>query len=292
MKGGADVSSDSPGMEPPVFPERWSVGDPILVTETFSSRIWKVRQAGGEPAIVKALKPFDDVEDELRGAHLLEWRDGLGAVKLLGFEGMMMLLEHAGERHLTADLDAHGDEAATLIAAEVLERLHAPSERPAPPQLQPLRERFVALFDKARAERAAGNPSLYGEAATLAERLLDEATDVRPRHGDLHHDNILSGPRGWLAIDPKGVLGDPGFDAANLFYNPIDRDDLCRNPERIAFMAQTFAASIGQDDRRVLDHAVAYGCLSAAWHAGDSNAVEEERELSIVRAIRAIRLSS
>ncbi|MBX3569210.1 MAG: phosphotransferase [Rhizobiaceae bacterium] len=279
-------------MELPVFPERWSAGDPVLVTETFSSRIWKVRLADGQPAIVKALKPFDDVDDELRGAHLLEWRDGLGAVRLLGFEGMMMMLEHAGERHLSDEIDAHGDGAATLIAAEVLERLHAPSDRPAPPQLQPLRERFAALFDKAGADRAAGNPSLYVEAATLAERLLDEAIDVRPLHGDLHHDNILFGPRGWLSIDPKGVLGDPGFDAANLFYNPLGRDDLCRAPERIAFMAATLAASIRQDERRVLDHAVAYGCLSAAWHAGDSNAVEEERELSIVRAIRAVRLSS
>ena len=45
-------------------------------------------------------------------------------------------------------------------------------------------------------------------------------------HGDLHHENIMHGPRGWLAIDPKGVLGDPGFDAANMFYNPLDRDDL------------------------------------------------------------------
>jgi hypothetical protein len=40
-------------------------------------------------------------------------------------------------------------------------------------------------------------------------------------HGDIHHDNILDfGRRGWLAIDPKRLFGERGFDYANLFCNP------------------------------------------------------------------------
>ncbi|WP_275429655.1 aminoglycoside phosphotransferase family protein, partial [Serratia marcescens] len=84
-------------------------------------------------------------------------------------------------------------------------------------------------------------------------------------HGDLHHDNIMQAPRGWLVIDPIGIVGDPGYDAANMFYNPLDRDDLCRDPERIAAMAETFSRVLGQSPRRLLDHALAYGCLSASW---------------------------
>lgn len=275
-------------MQEPAFPARWSISEPVLVAETFSSRIWKVRLADGGTGIVKDLKPFDDVGDELRGAHLLLWRDGEGLVRLLGLDGQRMLLEYAGTRHLADDLDASGDRAATEIAAEVMARLLAPSERPAPPGLQPLAERFKSLFAKARADRDAGEKSLYVEAASVAERLLANQRDVRPLHGDLHHENIMHGPRGWLAIDPKGLIGDPGFDAANLFYNPLDRDDLCRDPERIAFMAETFAKTLGQDVPAILDHAIAYGCLSASWHAEDGNAVEEKRELSIASAIRAV----
>ena len=280
----------------PSFPPHWKISDPVLIAETFSSRIWKVLRADGMPAIVKALKPFDDVEDELRGAHLLKWRRGEGAVKLFGFEGNQMLLEFAGERHLSAHLGEFGDEAATQIAAELMARLHSPSKHPAPSDLQPLRDRFAALFDKAKADRDnkasldvnAGKPGLYVEAAIIAERLLSNPKDVRPLHGDLHHDNILLGPRGWLSIDPKGVLGDPGFDAANLFHNPLERDDLCRDETRIALMAEVFARTLRQDERRILDHAFAYGCLSAAWHAGDGNSVDEERELSVARAVRAV----
>lgn len=273
----------------PAFPNHWKVGDPVLIAETFSSRIWKVRLADGTAAIVKDLKPFDDVEDELRGAHYLAWRNGEGAVRLLGLDGQRMLLEYAGERHLVDDLNELGDNAATDIAAEMMGRLFAPSDIPFPPDLQPLRRRFTSLFRKAQADRNAGDGSLYVEAAEIAERLLDNPHDLRPLHGDLHHENIMHGSRGWLVIDPKGVLGDPGFDAANLFYNPLDRDDLCLNPERVAHMAKVFARTLGQDEPTILDHAIAYGCLSAAWHAEDGNVKDELRELAVAAVIRDVR---
>lgn len=264
------------------------------MVETFSSRIWKVNRNDGSVAVVKALKPFDDVGDELRGAHFLKWRGGEGAVKLFGRDRRKMLLEYGGERLLTAVLNTAGDEAATEIAADVLSRLHHPSSRPAPPQLQPLRQRFAALFGIASPDgEATGvdarHRSIYAEAAKVAASLLDDAHRVLPLHGDLHHDNIVSGQRGWLAIDPKGVLGDPCFDAANLFYNPIDRHALCGDPERIARMARTLSRRLIQDPRHLLDHAFAYGCLSAAWHSEDGNTKDENRELTIARSVSAVR---
>ncbi|MER8663363.1 3'-kinase [Mesorhizobium sp. M1148] len=278
-------------MDAPAFPKRWKIGAPELIAETLSSRIWKVRREDGSLAIVKALKSFDDVDDELRGEHYLAWRRGEGAVRLLGRDGHRMLLEYAGDTLLSEVLAKEGDNAATAIAAELMGRLFSPSRHPAPPDLQPLRTRFASLFKKAGADRDAGEHSLYVEAAEIADRLLDAPHAVKPLHGDLHHDNILHGARGWLAIDPKGVLGDPGFDAANLFYNPLGRDDLCLDPERIAHMAEIFARTLGQTPAAILDHAIAYGCLSAAWHHEDENAVDENRELSVAGVIRKVRLS-
>lgn len=272
-----------------VFPARWRITAASLLTETFSSRIWTVRLADGAAAIVKVLKPFDDVEDELRGALYLAWRQGKGAVRLLDSEDHLMLLEHAGERHLRDVLDRDGDEASTEIAASVLMELTAPSDLAFPSGLQPLRTRFASLFAKATADRANGLPSLYVEAAETAERLLAAPRRLCPLHGDLHHDNIVKGLRGWLAIDPKGVLGDPAFDAANMLYNPLERDDLCRNPDRIAHMGEVFARVLDQDPRHILDYAVAYGCLSAAWHEADGNGKDEARELAVAAAIDFVR---
>lgn len=265
----------------------WRVARTRVIAETFSSRIFRVER-DGRTAIVKALNDFPDVYDELRGAHYLRWRDGVGAVRLLAEHDRMMLLEDAGSLTLQAELDRIGDAEATTIAAEATARLLSASDAPIPADLQPLRRRFKELFDIAREAKAKPH---YSEAAKMATDLLDTTRREAPLHGDLHHENLLSGERGWLAIDPKGVLGDPAFDAANWFYNPLDRDDLCLSEERIACMATTFAKTLDIDPRRVLDFAFAYGCLSAAWHAGDDNSTDENRELTVAAAVRKVRVS-
>ncbi|TDR40371.1 streptomycin 6-kinase [Tahibacter aquaticus] len=271
----------------PILPVRWKLQAAELLADTPTSRVWKVLREDGRPAVLKALKPLG-VEDELRGKYLLRWRQGFGLIRLLRAAGPNLLLEYAGERPLSAVIASDGDSAATEIAADVLARLMAPSTRPLPAELQPLRERFQPLFDKAQIDRDAGRNSHYPAAAAIAQRLLDSPVAHCPLHGDLHHDNIYYGRRGWLAIDPKGLVGDPGFDAANLFFNPLERTDLCLDHARIAFMAVTFGATLKQSPRLMLDHAIAYGALSAAWHAGDANAIDEARELSVVAAVSEV----
>ena len=58
-------------------------------------------------------------------------------------------------------------------------------------------------------------------AENVAAELLASPRDVTVLHGDIHHGNILDfGARGWLAVDPKGLVGERGLDYANLFCNP------------------------------------------------------------------------
>jgi len=40
-------------------------------------------------------------------------------------------------------------------------------------------------------------------------------------HGDFHHYNVLSSDRGWLAIDPKGMLGPAAYEVGPLLMNPL-----------------------------------------------------------------------
>jgi streptomycin 6-kinase len=62
-------------------------------------------------------------------------------------------------------------------------------------------------------------------AAETAADLLATQRDVVVLHGDMHHENILKfSSRGWLAIDPKGLVGERGFDYANIFCKPRQRD--------------------------------------------------------------------
>lgn len=269
----------------PAFPQDWTIQEHALLAETFSSFIWKVRLLNDEIAIVKEIKIFDDDEDELRGAHYLRWHNGGACVRLLDFQGRQMLLEYAGEKTLKQVITEQSDSDATTIAAEVIKDLLAHSDKPAPTQLQPLRDRFQSLFDKARSDHLSKPESFYIKAATMAESLLGNQQNLRVLHGDIHHENIMLSKRGWLVIDPKGLYGDMGFDTANMFYNPLNQTDLTADPKRIANMAESFAKALNQSPRHILDYAVIYGALSASWHAEDGNDADEAEELMVANAI-------
>ncbi len=257
---------------PPVFPAHWHVSQPVLIADTFSSLVWKVSLPDGTPAIVKGLKPIKDIADELRGADYLVWRNGRGAVRLLGRENNLMLLEYAGERMLSHIVAEHGDYRATEIAAELMAKLYAASEEPLPSALLPIRDRFAALFQRARDDQNAGCQTDYVHAAIIADQMMSNASELRGLHGDLHHENIMFSSRGWLVIDPVGLVGEVGFGAANMFYDPADRDDLCLDPRRIAQMADAFSRALDVDPRRLLDRAYAYGVpfrsLERGWRRG------------------------
>lgn len=64
------------------------------------------------------------------------------------------------------------------------------------------------------------------DAFTLRHPILDKlvATSPEPKflHGDLHHFNILWSDEKsrWVPIDPKGLAGDPAFEAIAFLRNP------------------------------------------------------------------------
>ncbi|WP_439272651.1 aminoglycoside phosphotransferase family protein [Pseudochrobactrum sp. HB0163] len=273
----------------PDFPAHWQLDSATLLADTNSSHIWKATITGDEntPVIVKILKPAG--HEELRGAYYLQERNGLGAIRLhdLHLEPAMMLMEYAGNYDLQAHLDAGHDMQAIRITADVLRDLHRPSGQTLPAQLQPLRKHFRSLFDLAGVVH-----SIYADAAKLALHLLDQPHEVIALHGDLHHENIIRGTRGWLAIDSHGLCGDAAFDCANLFYNPLDRDDLCLDGRRALAMAEIFSETTGKPASYILDYAFCYGCLSAAWHHEDANAKDEARELKIASALRKLRFEA
>ena len=273
--------------EHPPFPADWRIESASPIADTVVGSLYDVTLADGTAAIVKLLKP-KALEDSLRGADFLDWRDGVGCVRLFARSDTMLLMEHAGETTLRDHLEAHGDREATRIAAEALAEYHRPSDRPAPASLQPLSRYFKSLFDKAERDRRAGVSGPYAEAAAMAGTLIADQRDIKPLHGDLHHENIVYGPRGWLIIDPAGLIGDAALDVANMFSNPLDRFDLTRDEERIAGMVDIFAETLGRDARTILRYGFAYGCLSAAWHDEDGNDEDRDDELAVAAAIRNV----
>jgi len=271
----------------PSFPPEWKIEATRQIADTVVGTVYEVTRAGGELDILKVLKP-KALEDSLRGADFLDWRNGVGCVRLIARSEDLLLMEHAGTETLRDRIASHGDRDATIIAAEVLQEYHGASSRKPPESLQPLEGYFASLFRKAKEDRDAGHRSIYIKAAEMAQSLIADQRDVKPLHGDLHHENIMLSPRGWIIIDPAGLIGDAALDVANMFSNPLDRFDLTRDEERIAWMAQVFSQTLNRDVRTILRYAFAYGCLSAAWHEEDGNDAERDNELAVVAALKAV----
>jgi streptomycin 6-kinase len=221
--------------------------------------VGEVRRADGSAAVLKLGVP--QAGHLAHEATALAFFGGHGAVRLLAEdrERGALLLERARPGDPIRALVPARDDEATAAVIAMIRRLHRPA--PADIALRPL-ERYAAAFETPR-----GLPSdLVARASGLFAELCASAGDRVVLHGDLHHDNVLSGDREpWLAIDPHGVVGDAGYEIGALLYNPDPRrrddDLLALVPARIEQLADGL--------RMPLDRVVAWGfvqgVLSELW---------------------------
>jgi len=234
---------------------RWSLEPDGAEIATPNSRLLPVRRSG-----VAAMLKIATEEEERLGADLLAWWAGDGAARVLARDGAALLLERAGgTRDLGAMARSGADAEAAEILCAVIARLHTPRAVAPPASCVPLERWFAALWPAAAREGG-----LLAAGARRTRALLDAPRDVVPLHGDVHHDNVLDfGARGWLAIDPKGLIGERGFDYANLFRNPDDSVALA--PGRLSRLADVVAQAASLDRERLLTWVLALACVSAAW---------------------------
>ena len=237
---------------------RWNLvsdGEPIA---THSSDLLPVR-FGDVPAMLKVARS----EEERRGASLMAWWDGSGAARVLAHDGDAILMERATSRRSLADMahQGHDDEASRIIC-NVATTLHA-RRGPPPRDLVPLSDWYAEL-----SHVAGTDTGIFSQAAATAGELLASTQEQHVLHGDLHHRNVLDfGGRGWLAIDPKGLIGDHGFDFANILCNPDF--EIATGPGRMNRQIDVVAEAAQLDPARLLRWVFAYAALSAAWTIGE-----------------------
>jgi len=146
---------------------------------------------------------------------------------------VMLLLETIREKD---------DSAALEIAAVLTYHLHEKTSE-FPEGLKPLDLLFSSVFTALETGRGLNAP-LYRKAAQFLPDVRPD-DDQRPLHGDLHFENIVSSPRGWLAIDPHGYLGNRAFEYANYFYNPRLQPEITDNVNRVERAAKLFSEVSG-----------------------------------------------
>lgn len=253
--------------------KRWSLVPDGEVITTRSSQLLPVRWRG-LPAMLKIAQEAE----ERFGGRLMQWWNGHGAARVYAEEDDAILLERAESRRSLFHMAmTGGDDAATRVICRTVAALHAPRSTPLP-ELVPLERWFAALPPVARAEGG-----LFQICAGAARVLFAEPHPPSVLHGDIHHGNILDfGERGWLAIDPKSLHGERGFDYANLFCN--HELPIVTAPGRLEKQLAVVADETPLDPRRVLQWILAYAGLSAAWFLQDGESAERPLAMAAIAA--------
>ncbi|WP_310119780.1 APH(6)-I family aminoglycoside O-phosphotransferase [Azospirillum sp. BE72] len=245
--------------------EAWCLVPDAPLLTTHSSWVLPVQHEGA-PAMLKVAR----IPDEQSGYRLMRWWNGQGAAKVFASSTDALLMERAacGVINLAQMAWSGRDDEACRIMCDTAARLHAPRRGPLP-DLHPLETWFQPLF------QASTGQSALALAADTARQLLATPHTVCPLHGDLHHENVLDfGERGWLAIDPHGLLGERTFDYANIFTNPDLSDPsrpLAIMPGRLEARLDVVIKATGIEPGRLLRWIVAWTGLSAAWFIGDGD---------------------
>ncbi|MER7573825.1 aminoglycoside phosphotransferase family protein [Streptomyces sp. NPDC126514] len=230
-----------------------------------------VLQADGTPAVLK----LQDVDDETVGepVALRAW-NGDGAARLLAADNGTLLLERLDEGRDLDDLPDSRE--ATLVVAGLLAHLTATS---APPELRRLADIAPRLLDRATALLPRlPDPALLRDCAAAVREVADEPGD-RLLHWDLHFENVLAADRApWLAIDPKPLAGDPGFELLPALWNRFDADEV-----RWRFDAMTDV--MGLDRGRSRAWTLGRVLQNAVWQLEDGEPLAPE-QLEIAQRLR------
>jgi streptomycin 6-kinase len=207
--------------------------------------------------------------DESYSGKVLAAFAGDGAVKVYEYETGAVLVERLepGEQ-LVEVLKSGDDEEATRILAQVIGKLAnhtAPTECPTVADWGRGFDRYLESGDQQIPHK------LVQEARDLYHDLESTQRRTMLLHGDLQHYNVLfDKERGWVAIDPKGIVGELEYEIGALLRNPVEHPELFANPATINRRLETLTTLLHLDHARTLAWSFAQAVLSAVWDVEDN----------------------
>jgi streptomycin 6-kinase len=221
-----------------------------------------------DDVILKIGVPNRELTSEMNALKLF---DGEGACRLLDCdeEKGFLLIERLQPGRMLAELE--DDDERTHIAMDVMQDLIFRKGGGTPP----LHGGFIKLsdwFDGLNEIR----PMFDGETGPIPENLLERVESQLPElfadeevclmHGDFHHYNILSSERGWLVIDPKGVIGPAGYEIGPLMLNPwIKPMDEKQFKVQAMRRVDIIHERTGWAREKIIGWSLAHSVLSAYW---------------------------
>ncbi|MFB6690334.1 aminoglycoside phosphotransferase family protein [Streptomyces virginiae] len=264
------------------FLQRWRLRRCGPVMHGVTALVVPVERADGSAAALKLVSLDDECVGE--PVALRAW-DGDGSVRLLEHDadtGTLLLERLDGEQDL-AELARRDARQAVRVVGELLARLTAV---PAPAGLRGLGDMAAGML--ADVPQALGrlvderDRRLLRDCAAAVAEVAGEPGD-RLLHWDLHYGNVLAGGReAWLAIDPKPLAGDPGFDLMPAIVNNFRVED-------VRWRFDLLAEAVGADRGRARAWTLGRVLQNCLWDVEDGEERLDGEQSAVAEALLRLR---
>lgn len=247
----------------------------------FGSRGPAARES--QPVVLKIIKREGD---EWRSGEILQAYRGNGVARVYEHAPGAVLLERLMPGSSLAEIALSGsDDEATDILAGVIRQMSMEMAMPMSVSGRETSQAFpteVTVWDWARAfDRyiATGDGQVPEQLVESARGLYASLCASQRKslllHGDLHHYNVLfDSERGWLAIDPKGVIGEVEYEIGAILRNPMERPELFVSLATIERRTKRLTEKLNLNYERVLAWGFGQAVLSAIWDVEDGFPVD------------------
>jgi streptomycin 6-kinase len=206
--------------------------------------------------------------DEWRSGDVLRAFDGRGVVRVDEQIDGAVLLERLDPGTSLAELAcADRDEEATEILADVIASMSPGDPPPACPTVEDWGDSFTRYLATGDTQVPS---SLVRRGDHIYQTLCESQRKTRLLHGDLQHYNVLRDQeRGWVVIDPKGVVGELEYEIGASLRNPSERPEIFTDPGIIERRIREMSSRLALDVARVTRWAFAQAVLSLIWGVED-----------------------
>lgn len=216
--------------------------------------------------------------DLSKEAACLKAFNGYGVPKVIASEKYLLIMEQATPGTPLKTYFPSQEEQSVIAASELMKNLHkAPL---------PKTHGFYHIKDLLQSLEASTSipVKIINKARLLRDKLLAIPIDEVLLHGDLHHDNILKNNNSWLAIDPKGFIGDPAFDCSAFISNPIPELLQQKDPKSLILnRIEQFSEILNIPKQRIYDWHYVKTVLCWVWCIEDNlNAIHFEQILELM----------
>ncbi len=232
--------------------------------------------SNGTPVVLKVCFPSTEVLTEIEALRVY---DGNGAVKLIesDIDRGVMLLQRAVPGDMLIEVESEAE--SNRIAATVMKDLWKPVPAQHPfPSIDDWRRGFQRLREHFGGTTGPFPQPITEKAEELFAQLCASSAQPVVLHGDLHHFNILRQGEGrWLAIDPKGVVGEPAYEIGALMRNRLpDLSDIAGSARFLSRRITSIARQVGLDAERLRLWSLAQAILSAWWNIEDGGDYDDD----------------